>query len=219
MLDEKPQYESGIELTAMCFADLPEIVRLYQEVFYDHFLGHMGGKFLRLFCAQFINSSANQGYVAKSNGRPVGFVLGSIEREPFARFYRQNFWLLVILVTLRYFRDAYVRKHISQRLGCIAAALQAFFLRRQGEGESKGERDRFAPARILAIGVRSDYRGRGVANLLTKHFCAKMKQVGYKKVGLSTLPTNQRAIHFYKKDGWIIEESTPVSLSFIRTIV
>ncbi|WP_407306596.1 GNAT family N-acetyltransferase [Desulfosporosinus sp. SB140] len=219
MLNKKPQYEPGIELAAICLYDLPEIARLYQEAFSDHFLGHMGQKFLQLFCAQFINSPTNHGYVAKSNGRAVGFVLGSIDRQPFARFYRQNFWTLITLVIMRYFQDAYVRKHIVKRFGCIADALKSFVPRRHQEGETKDEQNRFAPARILAIGVSSDYRGMGIGNQLTSYFCSKMKQEGYKKVGLSALPWNERAIHFYKKDGWVLEESNAASLSFIRTIV
>lgn len=219
MLNEKPQYNSDIELDTLRLYDVPEVAKLYEEAFSDHFLGHMGQNFLRLFCAQFMNSPTNYGYVAKSNGRLVGFVFGSIDSEPFAQFYRQNFWKLVALVSMRYFRDDYVRKHIMKRLGCIKAALKSLVLRRHGEGMIDDEHNMFTPARILAIGVDSNYRGLGIANQLTSHFCSKMKQEGFKRVGLSTLPWNKRAIRFYKKDGWILEQSNAASLSFIRNII
>jgi|GEM_PF-2002107 len=197
--------------------DLPEIARLYEDAFADHFLGHMGPEFLKLFCAQFMNSPTNYGSVAKFQGRPVGFLLGNIDGEPFYQFYRQNFIGLSLIVMKRYIRDAYIRKHITQRLGQIFVALKTLFVSPKRENNPNLD-DTSTPARVLAIGVDSNYRGIGIANKLTSCFCDQMKREGYNKVGLSALAWNERAIRFYKKDGWIQEESSDTSLSFIRTI-
>lgn len=86
-------------------------------------------------------------------------------------------------------------------------------------GEQTEKLSSFTAARILAIGVDPNYRGIGIANQLTSNFCVQMKQEGFKKVGLSTFPWNERAIRFYKKDGWILEGRNSSSLSFIRTIL
>jgi ribosomal protein S18 acetylase RimI-like enzyme len=219
VLNKKPQYKLDIELDIMRLYDVPEVSRLYEEAFSEHFLGHMGRGFLELFCAEFSNSPTNYGFVARNNGRPVGFVFGSIDTDPFNHFYKNNFWRLVVLVAERYLKDDYVRKHIMKRSKCFLAALKSFMHLKDREGEFPVEQNLFAAARILAIGVDSNYRGMGIANQLTNHFCTKMKQEGFKKVGLSTLAWNKRAIHFYKKDGWILEKGNDSSLSFIRTII
>lgn len=197
--------------------DLPDIARLYEEAFSEHFLGHMGQRFLRLFCAQFINSPSNYGFVAKCNGRPVGFVFGTLDDDPFNQFYHQHFITLALIVVQRYIADAYVRKHISKRLGHILVAIKTLlpFHKRTIEAEQANS---FIPVRILALGVGLNYRGMGIANKLTSHYCAQMRREGFRKVGLSVLPWNERAIRFYKKDSWIQEDSSETSLSFIRII-
>jgi len=217
VLKQQHHYKLDIKIDPIRVNDLPEIARLYEDAFADHFLGHMGPKFLKLFCAQFMNSPTNYGFVAKCNGRPVGFLLGTIDSEPFNQFYHQNFIVLSLIVMKRYLMDAYVRKHITKRLGNILVAIKTLFTSPKRESNSNQD-NTFEPARLLAIGVDSNHRGIGIANKLTSHFCAEMKSKGLKEVGLSVLIWNERAIGFYKKDGWIQEESSETNLSFIRSI-
>lgn len=217
MLKQKQQAKPDIKIDHLSLDDLPEIALLYEKTFADHFLGHMGPKFLKLFCAQFVNSATNFGYAAKCNGKLVGFLLGTIDTAPFYQFYRQNFIVLVLIVIRRYLIDKYVRKHIAKRLGYILTAIKTLhpFSKRE---TNISQSNTFAPARLLAIGVDANYRGTEVANQLTGQFCRTMKSKGFKKVGLSVLLWNERAINFYKKDGWIQEESCETSLSFTRDI-
>ena len=216
-LDTKRDINLDVKIDHIRLNDLPEIARLYEDVFADHFLGHMGQKFLKLFCSQFVNSSTNYGYVAKCNGKSVGFLLGSIDDAPFYQFYRQNFAALALIVVKQYLTDTYVRKHIAKRFGNILAAIKTLFSS-PTRGISANHYNTFVPARLLAIGVQSNYRGIGIANKLTSRFCTQMEREGFKKVALSTLPWNERAIHFYRKDGWIQEDSSEASLNFIRII-
>lgn len=206
-----------VKIDSIRLNDLPDIAQLYQDAFAGHFLGHMGPKFLELFCAQFMNSPTNYGFVAKCNGRPVGFLLGTIDSEPLYQFYRQNFIVLSLIVMKRYLMDGYVRKHISKRLGQIPVAIKTLFTASQRESNLKQDNTSI-DGRLLAIGVDLNYRGTGIANRLTSQFCAQMKREGLKKVGLSALAWNERAIRFYKKDGWIPEECSEASVSFIRNI-
>ena len=215
VLKLKQHYQRNIKIDHISSNNLPEIARLYEDAFANHFLGHMGQKFLQLFCSQFVNSSTNYGYVAKCNGKPVGFLLGTIDDDPFYHFYRQNFMALSLIVMRKYLMDAYVRKHIAIRSGNILVAVKALlpFSKRVSDALQD---NKFAPARLLAIGVDTSYRGIGIANKLTSQFCTEMKSAGIKKVGLSALVWNRRAIRFYEKDGWILEESNETSLSFSR---
>lgn len=206
-----------VKIESLGLNDIPGVARLYEEVFGDHFLGHMGQKFLRLFCLQFVNSSTNYGYVAKCEEKPVGFILASIDSSPFNKFYRQNFMVLALIVIKKYLTDAYVRKNITKRLSNIFVALTT--LLPSSPKESKVNRgNTLSQARLLGIGVDSNYRGLGVADKLTNYFCADMKKKGLKQVGLSAVPWNERAINFYKKDGWIEDERSEDSVSFIRNL-
>ena len=234
----EPHFRLRTEVATLKSSELPEVARLYEAVFGDHFLGHMGQEFLQRFCAQFCNfptNYGNYGYVAKYDGKVVGFVLGSCSREPFARFYRQNFWKLTTIVLKQYFKDAYVRKHVLKRLSCVADALKSYILRRRSEpapvaststptstGTSTSAetvQNESNQPRILAIGVDGSYRGQNIAGQLTGFFCEKMKEAGYVEVGLSAVPENTRAIRFYKKDGWIVTETSEDSVNFVRSIV
>ncbi|ODA41177.1 GNAT family N-acetyltransferase [Desulfosporosinus sp. BG] len=217
MLNPKYQDKPEIRVDPLRLSDTPDVARLYEEVFADHFLGHMGQKFLRLFCSQFVNSSTNYGYVAKCAEKPVGFLLASIDSAPFNKFYRQNFMVLALIVIKKYLTDSYVRKNITQRLGNILVALTTL-LPSSGK-EIKAEQSKTpSEARLLGIGVDSNYRGLGIADKLTSRFCEEMKNKGLKRVGLSAVPWNERAISFYKKDGWIEDERSETSVSFIRDL-
>jgi len=197
--------------------DLPEIARLYEEAFAEHFLGHMGQKFLELFCSQFIDSATNFGYVAKCDGKAVGFLLGSIDNAPFDKFYRQNFMAVALMVMKRYAVDPFVRKEMTKKLGNVVDALKS--LLPFSNKDSNGNQLNTSPsARVMGIAVDANYRGMGVANSLSAHYCADLKSKGIKEVGLSVNIWNERAIKFYIKDGWIEEERCETSLSFTRTI-
>lgn len=217
MSKQQLRYKLDIKIDLIRLNDLPKIARLYEDAFADHFLSHMGPEFLKLLCAQFMNSPTNFGFVAKCNGSPVGFLLGTIDSEPFVQFYHQNFIVLSLIVMKRYLMDAYVRKHIIKRLGHILVAIKTLFTFPKRES-TPNQYNTSVPAKLLAIGVDSNYRGIGIANKLTSHFCAEMKSKGLKEVGLSVLIWNERAIGFYKKDGWIQEESSETSLIFSRHI-
>ncbi|MDR3543952.1 MAG: GNAT family N-acetyltransferase [Desulfosporosinus sp.] len=209
----EPDIQLNIQLDHIRLNDLPEIALLYKDTFAEHFLGHMDQDFLKLFCSQFMNSPTNFGYVAKCKGKPVGFLLGTTDNEPFYKFYRQNFMTLFLSVMKRYLIDSYIRKHILKRFGHIIYALKALLLPSKG-ASLVDQHNEIVQARLLAIGVEPKYRGFGIANRLTSQFCADMKREGFKKVGLSVFAWNERAVNFYKKDDWIQEESDESSSSF-----
>jgi len=121
VLNQKHHNRLDIKIDHIRINDIPEIARLYEDAFSEHFLGHMGGKFLKLFCSQFMNSPTNYGYIAKCNGKPVGFLLGTIDRDPFYQFYRQNFIALSLIVIKKYLIDSYCARIKSGRGECLWA--------------------------------------------------------------------------------------------------
>ncbi|MDQ7093308.1 GNAT family N-acetyltransferase [Desulfosporosinus sp. PR] len=201
--------------------DIQAVVNLYRKSFRNHFLGHMGQRFLTLFVSEFVNSADNFGYVAWFNHEAVGFILATTTDTLFSKFYRKNFPVLAVITMSRYFRDPFIRKHIGKRFGHIYTALKALFsfsAKRVNNCGQKRKSPVLATARLLAIAVDKHYRGLGVASKLTSHFCKEMKVKGFKQVGLSTLRWNRRAINFYQKDGWTEEKCNETSVYFSRIL-
>jgi ribosomal protein S18 acetylase RimI-like enzyme len=58
------------------------------------------------------------------------------------------------------------------------------------------------PVRLLSIAVDPEDRGSGVARLASEHFEAQVRSAGFDRVGLSVHADNERAISFYRKNGW-----------------
>lgn len=195
------------------------MAKVYEDSFSGYFLGHMGRKFLELLITEFVNTIGNYGYAAKFKDEPIGFILATTSNNPFNKFYRKHFLEIVIITVVRYFKDPFIRKHIGRRWGHIHNALKTFFPIRKTENIRQEEKVyTLVPPRLLAIAVESNYRGLGVANKLTGQFCTEMRTKGFKKVALSALPWNKRAIGFYKKDGWIEENYSDSSISFFRVL-
>lgn len=214
-LQERQDLQDIIKINQIDKKDLPVIARLYEETFSNHFLGHMGQDFLKLFCSQFMNSTTNFGYVAAYNDKPIGFLIGTSAKDPFMEFYRRNFLKLSLIVMKKFLTDPYVRTHINKRLGNIRLAVKSLLLSQKGVNNFN-KSNSVLPARLLAIGVDPNYRGLGAANILTGQFCSDLKRNGISRVGLSVLPWNERAINFYKKDGWLLEENRETSLYFTK---
>lgn len=211
---------SAIAVKTITPDDLDALVQLYQDVFSNYFLGHMGNKFLRLFCSQFINST-HYGYMAWWNGEPVGFLYGTLDTdELFSKFYKKHFLALTLIVLVRYLKDSFIRKNILSRFGHILKAITSFFGRPiiRPHTSSRKSVARIYPATLLAIGVSSHYRGSGIASLLTQTYYKDLKKDRICKVCLSAFTWNKRAIAFYKKDGWTEEYSNESTSRFSRNI-
>ncbi len=57
----------------------------------------------------------------------------------------------------------------------------------------------------LGIGVRKDYRGKGIGKSLMREAERIARQRGFEKICLEVFSSNRRAIKFYKKLGYKIE--------------
>jgi ribosomal protein S18 acetylase RimI-like enzyme len=211
---------AAVEYRELAVADLPAVANLHREVFADHFLGHMGSRFLELFYGEFVSRPGNYGLVAVADGKVVGAVIGSTEAgRLFSDFYRRHFLRLGVTFAGRFVRDGYVRRHTRQRLGHVGMAIRS----RLGLGRRKAPAAPGASAsagsptaRLLSIGVASSHRGTGIAAELAARFCARLAEDGVDRVGLSVRNDNPRAIAFYEKTGWKLEKSTSSSISFWR---
>lgn len=220
--------ESGdVVIRALSSNDLDEVVYLHTEVFPDDFLTYLGRKVLRLFYAQFVDTSKNIALVAETSGNIVGFVMGTLQAPSlYRKFYRRHFVKIAFAVFTRLLDDPIIRGGFFARTSHVHRALVAVFTGAgtgagaylHDIGGNEGASVTAITARLLSIGVALNSRGTGVANKLVDYYCASAARLGEKVVGLSVLSNNLRAIHFYKKSGWIPEFETQNSIYFFRPV-
>lgn len=204
-------------ISPMQRADTPAVARAHAAAFPDYFLTHLGDGFLQLFYAEFVDNPAHPGFVAKVDGRVVGFVVGTLQPEALYKdFYRRNFVRLIGIVAERVATDAYVRHHISARMQHVLLAARSYVLRNDAPAQASGEDH--GGAHLLSIGLLPDARGLGIGEGLMSVFERRVQADGAHKVLLSVRADNPRAIAFYQKCGWRKERMSEASIVFAKDL-
>jgi len=208
-----------VEVRPMLLGDIAQVAELHSTIFPDYFLTHLGVACLDRFYLAFIDQAGAYAQVASFNQKIVGFVVGvSDSSSLFGRFYQHNFLFLALTVGRRIFLDTQLRQAIFQRLPHINYAVRSLFYKVVGKssvGRMKSPSQ--VSARLLSIGILSEYRGKGIADKLTHHFFKQLQEDGISIVGLSVQTGNVRAISFYEKTGWSREEVTEAGIYFSRS--
>jgi ribosomal protein S18 acetylase RimI-like enzyme len=184
--------------------DVAGAASLHCRVFPDYFLTHMGQRFVEQFYSEFVEQTRNYGFVAVSDGKLVGCVLGTLDYGGFFnRFYRRHFLKTATTLVGRFLVDPYVRGNLISRMAHVRQALHSIAARRQ-QTTPAAEHPAVdqAPAHLLSIGVDPAWKGSGLAEHLVNRYCDALRRDGWERVGLSVRPENQRAIAFYEKTGW-----------------
>lgn len=215
--------KSSLKIRPLTHADLSAVADVHQQIFVDNFLSHLGNRFLELFYAEFIDTSNNYGFVAIYDDQIVASLLGTTDSNAlFNRFYSSHWLRLSRIVAQRTLTNSYVRQHAFQRIPHIRRAiLSVFRITSKTPSAHNAGADTGSPrisARLLSIGILSEYRGQGIAERLVEYFVERLAEKGEKWIGLSVDTNNSRAIAFYEKNGWQREKTTSTSLSFYRPI-
>ena len=188
--------------------DIDEVARLHARCFEGYFLTALGRKFLRRYYLEFCRHSSDYAIVASSKaGRDiVALVVGTADAEAhFRKFYRRNLPFIALLIFLRLFDSPLIRSDIWKRLNHMRAALRSVVpgLRRPASSSlsDNGPAEQ-CPVRLLGIAVAPEQRGSGLAALAMAGYEEVLRRARHKRVGLSVLLDNERAVAFYRKNGW-----------------
>lgn len=191
--------------------DVTEVASLHREIFPDYFLSRMGQRFLELFYRQFGNETGNCGYAAESGGEFIGLVVGTSNPSClFNRFYRENFKELALITAARLLQDRSIRPSLYQRKAHFGYALKSLVSKKE-PAESVHGLNKFD---LMAIGVKPEFRGTGLAENLLERFCGQVRAEGAAMINLSVFQSNSRAIAFYKKCGWQLIRETSTGFAF-----
>ena len=199
--------------------DVNAIADLHLLAFPGYFLPHLGRRFLRMFYAFFLVNEGSHCIVAVDGDKVIGLVAGTAaETQHYTAFYRRKFIQIAFIVSARFLRSPVIRREIFKRMGYLRLAAAA--LLRPGARSSATREDGSdrPPARLLSIAVHPDHRGAGVAERLTGSLFSSLYRDGARRVGLTVRSDNGRAIAFYKKDGWTVQNTTSESVTFQREL-
>jgi ribosomal protein S18 acetylase RimI-like enzyme len=209
-----------LELADLKLSDAAELAHLHQRCFEDYFLTELGTAFLKRSYAEYSRHDLDYGIVARSSadGELVGFVAGTADAQAhFRSFYRRNLPVLAAIVCWKLLTNRTVRSRIRERMTHVRAALRAMIpgVKRPAATpiSDQGPKTQ-CPLRLLTIAVAPEARGTGAAGQVMRAFEDKVRAAGHRRVGLSVLPDNARAIAFYKKCGWDVTYSSKAGVWF-----
>ena len=187
--------------------DLPAIAAIHKAQFSSHFIGQYSCRVITEYYRSFLGNSIFLAH--ETTAGPDGFVLGGkvTDLSNCTTAFLRHTWLRCLWDTLlrpRLWLDAPRRalKHIiPDRTGS------------SGRNEPPGT----STVAILSIAVAEEAKGKGAATALIGAFEQEIMD-SEDVYGLSVAKDNPRAIRFYKKMGFEIQQETPVSFVFQKRL-
>lgn len=189
-----------MEIKVATFEDIPKIVELHYKAYNkSHFTSVLSPEMLALYYHEFlkINKICFLGYI---NGTPAGFVLGGDDVDT----------PLSILVS----------KH---KIGIILKLLQnpRFIVEKVGDAVLNKI---FPPKKsaekiiLLSIAVSPEYQRHKLGSALISKFEEEVIKEGSKSYALFVRKNNNKALSFYQKAGFTIENNYRQSFSMVKVL-
>lgn len=220
MADERKRGDSvAYQVDPLAERHVRAVAEAHQDCFPDYFLTNLGIGFLECYYRSYLDTPSGVGTVAVApDGRVLGFCVGTTDGSEYeSRLYRHYAGRIAWTILAHFFTNASLRRQFFGRLGHVwRAVLTVLRLRSREQDVRVSEED--AVARLKSIGVRSEARGSGVARDVQQAFELEMARRGVRKLGLSVLAGNDRAIAFYHKTGWRQIKATARGIWFVKDL-
>lgn len=162
--------------------DCSQAAEIHLKEIDQGFLNQLGEKFLYYFYRAMVNSPNAFLVVVEEKGSLIGFVAGCINLKKFYKEFVRKYWLRSFLIVLT-------------KIPLIKKIIELIKY-------SKGEEKNLPQAELLAIAVKSQFRGKGIAGQMLERFISEMKNRGLDSfkviVGQSLIEANK----FYQKKGF-----------------
>jgi len=193
--------------------DLNEIAKLHMESFEDHFLPKLGLKLLAKYYKEFINKKNIFIANVNENNKIDGLLLGTPNSEKYRNLFVRNniiglsFRISLLCLKLDY--DTWTRV-----FGCF----RTVFHKKNKRVRTSSKND-IKPFCLLSICVSQDSKGKGVSKDLIEAFEKKLVNQGYRSYALTVHKNNNRANHFYKKQGMHIYKESESEYGYMKQLV
>ena len=185
--------------------DLIQVAQIHKEQFPTHYLGQFNKSLLVKFYSYLLDEK-NVFVVAEEEKQILGFVIGGewkyIESK-LNRFIKENVMSYVWQIAIH--PKTWV-KSVQKFIGLIHKPKHDYVLLDDTEKYT-----------LLSIAIAKQSQGKGVGGGLVNAFDAEMKKIG-NRYFLSVQDTNDNAIRFYKKKGFVVANEIPGELQMIKEL-
>lgn len=185
--------------------DLIQVAQIHKEQFPTHYLGQFNKSLLVKFYSYLLDEK-NVFVVAEEDKRILGFVIGGewkyIESK-LNRFIKENVMSYVWQIAIHPQTWA---KSVQKFIGLIHKPKHDYVLLDDTEKYT-----------LLSIATAKQSQGKGVGSGIVDAFNEEMKKIG-NRYFLSVQDTNENAIRFYKKKGFVVANEIPGELQMIKDL-
>ena len=195
--------------------DLEKIAKIHINEFSEYFLSVLGEKLVCKFYESYYEEIDNILVITEKDEKVIGFILGTKSSLAREKFFKENFNKIFWKLFKEFFKgNKILWMGISRRLFFIKEAIIAKLYKKKNLISQKVS----SSYRLLSIAIKREERGDNVAYQMENFFCKKLSEKGIRKIGLSVIKDNERAISFYKKCGYDIEKKEDDAIYFIKDI-
>jgi ribosomal protein S18 acetylase RimI-like enzyme len=200
--------------------DLDGIVRVHLVSFQDYFLTHLGRGLVKRYYQSYLARPEALTVVADGEEGICGFIIGTPDDDRvLGSFYRRHFpYVSGCVLRQLLMLDSVIWKGLAARLSHVGMALHSLASGEGGPGKSVGGVPATARARLLSIAILPEYRGGGCSSRLLRRFELTLKERAVQTLGLSVNSDNARAIRFYLKEGWTIQDQDGEGITFSKQL-
>lgn len=182
--------------------DLNRIAEIHLRTFSkDHFTSTFSKEFLIEYLTYIIKINNNSYLVKNNDDEVIGYIIGG-NKTTYAvdNFFKKHF-IKIIFITL---------KNPKFLLEKIIQFIHKYILKNIFESKYS--------YRILFIAIDENYKGKNIISKLLQYFEKELVNDNIFEYGLSVRNNNKRAIQFYEKNGFIIENKSELSYSYYKKL-
>lgn len=198
-LEEGSRPVDHLQVVALTPADLDEVSRLHVLAFPESELGRQGLEGVRRsYLWQFEGPHDLTAIGARSDGELVGFLFGGVFRGSTIGFVKRE-WRFLLRQAIRHPSALWHRERISR----LFLALRLLLRRTKGPGPEDPAAVAPRSFGVLAIAVDPTAQGSGIGQAIMADAEASARADGYAQMHLTVHPSNDQAVRFYEKSGWV----------------
>ena len=190
---------TSVKVVDAGLSSVSDMAHCHSLAFRGRFMTEMGHRWLCFLYRYFIRHPGGVSLVAvDERNKVLGFAVGGEPgiRDQFIRYAKVRYPNLILL---KFLTNSLVRKVM------LGVLVKKIFKRRPTIRFSKNSAKQETAIRtgnLLSICVLPECRGTGIADKLVETFRLRCIARGYKRLTLSVVTKNARAIAFYKKHNW-----------------
>jgi ribosomal protein S18 acetylase RimI-like enzyme len=206
---------NSIEIRALTLEDLPAVVALHQESFPDYLSTLAGPVYLKTLYGTFIEEPKCLALGAFLDGRLVGLATGHSDRAAFRRqVFKRYPFLMAALFAWRFLWNGAFRRKAWRRRGIVRGLISSLLTEETERVEHSS-----CPIRLVSLAVAAGHRRRHIGTALIEEYCRRLANAGAPCVGLSVSSSNESAIAFYERSGWVREREAEDGIYYRRDVV